>query len=181
MIHKIQKIKISTLIKFILKILMLMFITRTIVVVIDIAYTDTRNYLGYCTRDNQQMGKRYTTQERLDIAIANYLKNQTTDDDMEIRKAERIIDNPDKTEQRFTLIHYNNKAEFLKENPTCCKRTWGLEEGGKSWFWVRTNGAGDGMFDFQHKIRYIDRTTGVRKEIISQNTYYLVNNCGYAS
>ncbi|MFE8046229.1 hypothetical protein RBA63_11345 [Brenneria goodwinii] len=180
MIYKTQKTKIIALIKLVLKILLLMFITLVIVAIIEIIYTSTRNYLGYCTWDNQRMGKRYTTQERLDIAIAKYLQYQTTKDYLEIGKSEHIIGSSDELEQHFTLIHYSNKEEFLKENPECCERTWGLLEGDQFGFWERTDGAGDGMFDFRHKIRYIDKKNGTYKEIFSKKTYYEVNNCGYA-
>ncbi|MDX5629420.1 MULTISPECIES: hypothetical protein [unclassified Brenneria] len=180
MISQKPKIKVSSVIKFILKILLLMFITLVIVAIIEMIYTSTRNYLGYCTWDNQRMGKRYTTQERLDIAIAKYLQYQTTGDYFEIGKSERIIGSSDELEQHFTLIHYRNKEEFIKENPTCCERTWGLVEGPVLGFWERTDGIGDGMFDFRHKIRYIDNKTGTHKYIISKYSYYQVNNCGYA-
>ncbi|RLM17923.1 hypothetical protein BIY29_18820 [Brenneria alni] len=181
MIQEIQKKRINTVIKFLLKILLLMFITLVIVAVIEFFYTSTRNYLGYCTWDNQRMGKRYTTQERLDIAIAKYLQYQTTKDYLEIGKSEHIIGSSDDLEQHFTLIHYSNKEEFLNENPDCCERTWGLVEGDQFRFWDRTDGAGDGMFIFRHKIRYIDKKTGMQKNIFSRNTYYDVNNCGYAT
>ncbi|ATA25956.1 hypothetical protein JMY81_21365 [Brenneria goodwinii] len=181
MISKKPKIKVSSVIKFILKILLLMFITLVIVAIIEMIYTSTRNYLGYCTWDNQRMGKRYTTQERLDIAIAKYLQYQITDDYLEIRKAERInSDDFDELEQRFILIQYNSKEAFIKENPACCERTWGLVEGPVFDLWERTDGIGDGMFDFRHKIRYIDKKHNTYKEIFSKYIYYQVNNCGYA-
>ncbi|MEE3662983.1 hypothetical protein V2I52_13750 [Brenneria sp. g21c3] len=180
MISQKPKIKVSSVIKFILKILLLMFIILVIVAIIEMIYTSTRNYLGYCTWDNQRMGKRYTTEERLDIAIAKYLQYQTTKDYLEIGKFERIIGSSDELEQNFALIHYSNKEEFLKENPECCERTWGDVEGPQFRFWDRTDGAGDGMFIFRHKIRYIDKKTGAHKYIFSKYSHYQVNNCGYA-
>lgn len=181
MISKKPKIKIIALIKFMLKIFVAMFITIMILWLIDSTYSNIRTYQGYCTWDEERMGKRFTTEERLDIAINYYLKNQNFIDFSEIE----IIENNNRRrrnffedlENRFTLIPYGNKEEFLKENPECCELTTWDEQFG---FWERADGIGDGMFIFQHKIRYIDKKTGIHKEIMSKDTNYQVNNCGYA-
>lgn len=113
-----------------------------IVAVITFTYTSTRNYLGSRIWDNQRMGKRYTTQERLDISIGNYLQRQTVIGLLDIefftnnnrRKGEFF----EELVKRFILMPYNSKEEFLKENPRCYERTWGLVEGGQFGFWART-------------------------------------------
>ncbi|MFE8101186.1 hypothetical protein RBA71_06745 [Brenneria goodwinii] len=181
MISKKPKIKIIALIKFMLKIFVAMFITIMILWLIDSTYSNIRTYQGYCTWDEERMGKRFTTQERLDIAINSYLQDQALLSVMEIDLAENKTKRSKgfftNIEKRFTLIPYNNKEEFIKENPNCCERTWGLAGFG---FWERIDGIGDGMFIFQHKIRYIDKETEDYREILSKQTYYQVNNCGYA-
>ncbi|MCL2022640.1 MAG: hypothetical protein FWG81_11450 [Betaproteobacteria bacterium] len=133
-------------------------------------------------------GRRFTTEERLDIAINYYLCDQISADYKEIREAEGV--GWTDLRERFTLIPYGSKSEFLQENPDCCELTpytspqnrYGGEE---LWFHdeyprrgnERANGMGDGVFDFKHKIRYMDQE-GFRKEIESTIAFILVSNCG---
>ncbi|MDR1662566.1 MAG: hypothetical protein LBR95_09130 [Azoarcus sp.] len=139
-------------------------------------YQSIRNYYEYCTWEKGDLrGRRFTTQERLDIAINDYLENQISMDYNEIKKAERIWDDAKK---RFTLIPYGGKDEFLRVNPGCCQLTWHRSEGYEFEFWARAEGIGNGMFDFKHKVRYMDQE-GSRKEIETTNTYTRVSNCGH--
>jgi hypothetical protein len=140
-------------------------------------YTKIRNYLGYCTWGKGDLrGRRFTTEERLDIAINDYLLNQISMDYSEISKAERA--SLSGVEKRFTLIPYGGKDEFLRINPSCCQLTWHGSEGYFFGYQERAKGIGDGMFDFKHKVRYMDQE-GSRKEIETTNTYMEVNNCGH--
>jgi len=178
-------------------------------------YTSIRNYHGYCiylppsgvgmppreirdevtqscyissVKEEKVRGHRFTTEERLDIAIDHYLCNQTSMDYQEIEKAEQM-ESPDDARERFTLIPYDSKGEFLRENPGCCKLTtyparqniFGYEilffeepSSGNE----RASGMGDGMFVFKHKVRYMDQG-GIRKEAEATKIYIGVNNCGY--
>jgi hypothetical protein len=96
----------------------------------------------------------------------------------EIQKAEQAESlSSEDLEKRFTLIRYGNREEFLQENPDRRGLTWGLQEGDWFGFWERADGAGDGMFNFKHKVRYTDQE-GSRKEIETTNTHIMVNNCG---
>jgi hypothetical protein len=125
-------------------------------------------------------GCRFSTEERLVIAITHYLKNQIGMDCSEIQKVEQAESLSSKDlEKRFTVIPYGSQDEFFQENPECCERTWGLVEGDQFGFWERADGAGDGMFKFKHKVRYTDQD-GSRKEIETTNTYIMVYNCGEA-
>jgi hypothetical protein len=161
----------------------LLVLLASIYAVASMGYTSIRNYYGYCTWKKPLRDRRFTTEERLDIAINYYLGAQENRDYEEIGKAEGMegqisIPFPHETaKQRFTLIPYTGKDEFLRENPDCCQRTWGLAEGEQFGTWERVDGAGDGMFNFRHKVRYLDQQ-GVRKEIETTNTFIMVNNCG---
>jgi hypothetical protein len=141
-------------------------------------YKNIRNYYGYCTtwRKGDPQGRRFTTEERLDIAINDYLGNQINMDYQEIGKAEGM--GWGNAQKQFTLIPYGGKDEFLRVNPGCCQLTWYGSEGYVFGFWERASGIGDGMFDFKHKVRYVDQE-GSRKEIETANTYIEVNNCGH--
>ncbi len=159
------------------------------------------HYAGYCTWDGKpglvphktrdsviqsctyspkaQRGRRFTTEERLDIAINHYLCNQKFMDYMEIEKAEQMESvSSNDLRKLFTLISYGSKEEFLRENPDCCKQTWGLMNTDQFGFWKRAIGDGNGMFNFRHKIRYMDQE-GTRKEMESTRIFIMVNNCGY--
>ena len=149
------------------------------------SYISIRNYYGYCTYSSSKnkdfRGRRFTTEERRDIAINHYLRNQISMDHREIERAELLSSVKDQ-EKRFTLIPYADKDEFLQANPGCCKRSWGMEgvlEGDRFWRQERAEGYGDGMFNFRHKVRYMSQE-GVRKEIETTNTYIIVFNCGVA-
>ena len=183
------------------------------------AYTSIRNYNGYCTysptkgvgmppreirdevtqscyissvEEEKVRGRRFTTEERLDIAIDHYLCNQTSIDYREIEKAEQMRSSGD-VRERFALIYYGSKGEFMRENPDCCKLTpysaqqdiFGYDSfsGFVPFFEPkrgseRASGMGDGMFVFKHKIRYTDQG-GTSKEIETTKLYIMVNNCGY--
>ena len=165
------------------------------------AYVSVGNYFGYCTRKSLKRvitdtgirykdfrGYRYTTEEWLDIAINSYLSVQEMDY-AEIWKAEQLeerklkkdweFDIPKDMEKRFTLIAYIDKDEFLRANPGCCKLSWGVAGGDRFGFLERADDCGDGMFNFKHKVRYLDQQ-GTRKDVDSTNTYVTVGNCGYA-
>ena len=96
-------------------------------------YTSIRNYYGYCA--SRYASHRLTTEERLDIAIDHYLLEQINMDYKEILKAEypeyRGYGTPEDLKERFTLITYGDKDEFLQANPGCCKRTWDLSWPGR--------------------------------------------------
>ena len=150
------------------------------------SYAKIRNYYGYCTRPlstNEDIrGHRFTTEERLDIAINHYLRDPTNMDYYEIRMAEQMESLSWRDlQKRFTLIPHGDKEEFLRANPDCCNRSWGVTgEYEQFGFWERTRGAGDGMFNFKHKVRNMDQE-GARKEIESTSTYMMVHNCGYVN
>lgn len=165
-------------------------------------YTQTRNYYGYCTWGGSHMlpveqdgvilsctksftkrGRRFTTEERLEIAINDYLCHQN--DYYAIGKAEEMKDaSSDEVKKRFTLIPYGSKDEFLRENPDCCQLTWKGSEGYNFPVWDSglgtgdglVSGVGNGMFVFKHKVRYMDQQ-GTRKE--TESTHHIsVSNCG---
>lgn len=142
------------------------------------SYQALRNYYGYC----RITGKKYSTQERLDIAINKYLKEQKTADIHEIAEAKKRTNRQyydyRNAARDFDLIYYKNVDEFLRENPDCCELTWGLVEGDQFGFFQRVDGKGNGMFDFKHKIRYRNKN-GNYEEMMSSRTYYLVYNCGF--
>ena len=186
--------------KFFLKLFLLLPVLLVLYVVADWAYTSIRNYYGYCTystRFDDLRGRRFTTEERRDIAFDFYLHNQHNMDDSEIWKAEGVSGLPMKElEKRFTLIPYGSKNEFLRENPGCCQFTpyrsqqniFGYDfefinldlPGGSTPIRLgdeRANGKGNGMFNFRRKVRYLDQQ-GVRKEIEITGTYIGVDNCG---
>jgi len=176
-------------------------------------YTYTRNYYGYCTRktDGRYLkvpverdgiiqsctisplakdlrGRRFTTEERLDLAINHYLCSLQYWDYNAIGAAEGMRSAwDDDIDKQFTLLYYDSKDEFLRENPDCCQLTWRSSEGDEFPVWETgvdvgnglVNGIGNGMFKFNHKVRYLDRQ-GTRKEIDSTG-YIRVNNCGYSS
>jgi len=133
-----------------------------------------RSYEGYC----EKTGLKLTTAERLDVAINHYVRQQTLADFLEIRQAEGRNVKTDDMGRLYTLIPYQSSAEFRRENPDCCSRTWGNVEGDQFGFWERADGAGDGMFEFRHRIRYVGED-GVEKVLVSTKTYYTVNNCGH--
>lgn len=134
-----------------------------------------RSYEGYC----ETTGVRLTTAERLDIAVNHYVRQQTLTDLLEIRQAEGRSGAIEDMGRFYKLIPYQSSAEFRRENPDCCSRTWGNVEGDQFGFWERSEGAGDGMFEFYHRIRYVGED-GVEKVVVSRKTYYTVNNCGHA-
>lgn len=138
-------------------------------------YENLRNYYGYCDRYGDRKGARFSTEERLDIAIDHYIARQYYDYH-EIGQVERK-DNPPRSELKkiFELIPYQSKSEFLKENPDCCELDQLYFD-----FWDRAAGSGNGTFVFKHKIRY-RMPDGTTKEIVSQKTTIDVNNCGYPS
>ena len=186
-----RKFSIKFLVKCFFLLDVLLILLAVLIAYSDGQYVNIRNYHGYCTSPSYRYDKKYllerrlTTEERLDIAIDRYLRNQSMDY-QEIWKAERgerwqnwEFTIPRDLEERFTLIPYADKEEFLQANPGCCKRSWGLAEGDQFGCRERADGAGDGMFNFKHKVRYIDQE-GVRKEIETTNSYISVNNCGYA-
>ena len=155
------------------------------IIIMPIGYYSIRNYYGYCNYQGYgngilKKGLRLTTDERLDIAIRYYLHNQISIDYREIAKAEQIErQQSDSLEERFKLIPYSSREENLKENPDCCERTWGeiCPEIDQFFFRERASGAGDGMFNFKHKVRYTAQS-GTYKERETTNTFIMVNNCG---
>ena len=140
-------------------------------------------------RDKEMLGRRFTTEERLDIAINYYLCRQESMDYIEIEGAEKMRSYPwDYVEKHFSLIKYGSKEEFRRENLDCCKLIpypseqnrygsrplFGTPDPGNE----RANGMGNGMFNFKHKVRYMDEK-GTRKEITTSHTVMMVGNCGY--
>lgn len=158
-----------------------MFVLITIIFFVQVSIY-ILNYYGYCIEPMPYELKykwcRLSTKERLDKAIDHYLQFQITMDYNEIAKKENI--EFDDVEKNFTLLPYKSRREFFKENPNCCERSWGLVEGDHFLFWERAHGAGDGMFNFKHKVCYKDKN-GVRKEIETTNTFIMVYNCGGVS
>jgi hypothetical protein len=184
-----------------------------------LAYFSSRNYDGYCTlklgKAVQQVpveqdrgvqscivaplkrqdlyGYRFTTEERFDIALNHYLCNQGSMDYPEIKEAENIKGySIDETKNRFALILYGSKNEFLRENPGCCdlipywtkQNRFGYEfllfRGDPSPGNERATGMGNGMFAFKHRVRYLDRERNSKK-IKTTKTYIYVGNCGFPS
>ena len=146
------------------------------------AYISIRNYQGYCSGSGARLGINLNTQERLDLAVADYLQNQVHMDFNEIENVEsenkRQRGYMAALKKKFTLIPYSSQEEFYLINPGCCERSWLMVEGEQFGFWERAAGAGNGMFIFTHKVRY-KTLDGTRKEINTTNTYMAVNNCGY--
>lgn len=146
-----------------------------------IAYEKTRNYLGYCTWIDGKENMRLSTEERLDIAINEYLKGQETLAFLAIEMAEnnnkRNGDFLSKLRNEYTLVKYNNKEEFLRENPNCCSLKFDFIEGPQFGLWDLAAGSGKGAFVFDHKVRYLDKN-GNLKVINSNNFTFSVNNCG---
>ena len=180
---------IEFLIKLLLKLYLLLAVLLSLLLILigygGLSYISIRNYYGYCTFPSYSQkhlsGRRLTTEERLDIAINSYLRSQISMGYWEVQKAEQVESlSREDLEKRFTLIPYGNKEEFLQANPGCCKRSWGITgEYEQFGFWERAGGVGDGMFNFKHKVRYMDQK-GIRKEIETTNVYIAVDNCGNA-
>ena len=179
---------IKFLIKLLLKLYLLLVVLLMLLLILigygGLSYISIRNYCGYCTFPSYSQkhlsGLRFTTEERLDIAINHYLRNQIGIDYWEIQKMEQEESlSKENLEKRFTLIPYTDKETFLQANPGCCKRSWGVtgDRYKQFGFWERAEGAGDGMFNFRHKVRYMDKE-GVYKEIETTNFYIAVDNCG---
>ncbi|MGN5222263.1 hypothetical protein [Aeromonas veronii] len=147
------------------------------------AYISARNYQGYCSMDGVIHKIKLDTKERLDIAVARYLRSQTLMDLNEIELFEndgrRSGEYFESLKSEFVLVPYSSKSDFYRSNPDCCELTWNMVEGDQFGFWERASGSGNGMFVFNHKIRYFNRG-GVEKEIYSRSTYLSVDNCGYA-
>lgn len=134
------------------------------------------NYLGHCSVD----GSKLTDQRRLDFAIDHYLWNQKNIDYLEIADVERPDRPPlDDATNSFKRVPYENKLEFLKENPACCELTERMPDGQRLGFWDRVAGAGEGQFFFSYKVRYFDEL-GRLKEIFADGVFYQVDNCGEA-
>ena len=139
-------------------------------------------------KEEEVRDRRFTAEERLDIAIDHYLCNQIPIDYRVIEEAEQIGSSGDAREW-FTLIPYDSKDEFLRENPDCCKLTpYSAQQNIFGYDLLifeepstgneRASGMGDGMFVFKHKVRYMSQG-GIRKKIETTKPYIMVNNCGY--
>jgi len=207
------KAKLTHLVVLLLTLLLL----PVLYVIINWAYISIRNYYGYCTYspppgsgrspievwdDNTRachkspvkddvLGRRFTTEERLDIAINYYLCNQKNIDYRWIKDAENMREySMDDIKNQFTLIPYGGKSEFIQENPACCdliphpsqQDIFGYElliiRGNPSSGNERASGMGNGRFAFKHKVRYLDRERN-RKEVKTTKTYISVSNCGF--
>lgn len=143
-------------------------------VVVEWGYVGARNYYGYCTDLGANYGERLSIEDRLNLAIEHYLRNQKALDYKEIRRKMGAG-----FSEETKLIPYASKDEFLEINAECCELTKGLSDGDWLGFWERADGLGDGMFVFSHKVRY---TSEVRSDetIMSEKSYYMVDNCGNA-
>jgi hypothetical protein len=141
---------------------------------LDYAYFFWYTAQGYC----RATGQKLSAQQRLDNALEDFMANQASVALLEIRQAERP-DNPpsDEVERDFTVIPYASREEFLAANPDCCELTWVLPEGWFIGFWDKARNSGDGYFRFNYRIRYRTRD-GVVKQIVADDTYYQVMNCG---
>ena len=139
-------------------------------------YLSSNNYYGYCAEGFNE-GVKLSVDQRLDLAINHYLKNQLSYAFGEIRNAEDKALSRADLRSRFSLVPYKSVREFKELNPTCCDRVYGLVEGDFIGFEERISGAGDGVFKFSHKVRY-ENSEGGLKEIVSESSYYLVSNCG---
>ena len=141
----------------------------------EYGYALWRNYQGYCEKDD----RKWTTKERLDIALADLLVNQELMGLLEIGKAERSGTPPIRIlREAYFVIPYESKSEFLEVNPGCCALTWLLPEGRSIDWQERAHNSGDGFFRVNYVIRYKD-SLGNIKTLPAKHTYYQVNNCGY--
>jgi hypothetical protein len=78
-----------------------------------------RKSYGYCTHPSLEQkdlrGRRFTTLERLDIAITHYLRKQILMDYLAIQKVEQAESlSLEDLEKRFALIRYGNREQFLE-------------------------------------------------------------------
>lgn len=132
------------------------------------------NYYGYCAAEE---GDRYklSNEQRLNIAIEDYIKGGSEGGYVEILRKEEFSD--EDLRDRFAILPYRTREEFKDINPGCCGLVYGVPDGKIIGFWQRVQGLGDGMFHFVHRVRYKD-ARGVIKELQSKGTYYFVDNCG---
>lgn len=147
------------------------------------AYDAIRNYQGYCTALGEKHNTNLTTDQRLRIAVSEYLRSQASTDFHEIAYVENSkgkMMGHESLRENFSLLTYSSESEFFKFNPDCCDRIGSLVEGDQFGFWERAGGSGDGMFNFTHKVRYSARN-GVSKEFSSTRTFVTVSNCGNAT
>jgi len=142
--------------------------------VTDYAYLFWYTSQGYC----RATGQKLSTEQRLNHALEDFLVQQQRLALMEIRRLERP-DNPppEDLKQDFTVVPYASREEFLAANPDCCELTWTLPEGWFIGFWDKARNSGDGLFRFEYRLRYRTRD-GIVKEIVADDTYYQVMNCG---
>lgn len=142
---------------------------------------DIRNQQGYCTWKEEKKGLIIARDQRLDLAINAYMSDQTSIDYREIE----LIENNGKRDtayrkyltDHFSLIRYNSKAEFMKENQQCCAVVEVDIPAPSGDFWDWSSNPGTSVFEIKHKIRYTDQN-GNLKETPSSHTYFAIDNCG---
>jgi hypothetical protein len=131
---------------------------------------DIRNQQGYCAWKEDKKGLIISRDQRLDLAINAYMRDQTSIDYQEIE----LIENNGKRDsaywgylkENFHLLLYKNKEEFLNENQQCCAVV-GVDIPAPSGdFWDWSSNPGTSVFEVKHKIRYTDQN-GNLKEITS--------------
>jgi hypothetical protein len=110
-----------------------------------------QNYLGFCNMEypgreqRQYLGKRLGTEERLNLAIKDYIIHQRHDI-YEVMESEKLIYRGEEdAATKVTLIPYKTYEEFVNENPSCCELTWDLPEGGKLDYNDMADGVGNGF------------------------------------
>jgi hypothetical protein len=144
-------------------------------------HENIRKKQGYCTWKEEKKGLIISRDQRLDVAINAYLKDQISIDYREIE----LIGNNEKRDpayrefikSHFSLIRYSNREEFLKDNPQCCAVV-GVDIPAPSGdFWDWASNPGTIVFEVKHKIRYTDQN-GNLKQIPSYHTYFAIDNCG---
>lgn len=142
---------------------------------------DIRNQQGYCTWKEEKKGLIIGRDQRLDLAINAYMRDQTSIDYQEIE----LIENSGKRDptywehlkSHFSLIRYKSKEDFLKDNQQCCAVV-GVDIPAPSGdFWDWSSNPGTTVFEIKHKIRYTNQN-GTLKEISSSHTYFAIDNCG---
>lgn len=92
------------------------------------AYVGVHNYQGYCVSAGKVHDVKLATDERLNIAVDEYLENQDSTDFHEMACIEKNSNGSmvghEFLRGNFKLLIYPSESEFFKANPACCSRTW---------------------------------------------------------
>lgn len=156
----------SNIIKKIFKTIALIFLILVCFVIIEIVYSGTHTYLGYCWEEGKE-DVRYTIEEKRNFAVEHYLEGQSYYDLRQISE--------NKGEQ-YKVIKYKDINDFYEINPNCCELKASGHEGMPFGFWERVDGV-HGIYDIKNTVRYYD-DQGVYKEVTSKDNFFVVNNCG---